>query len=114
MDLKREQLIRFYTVLGIVTFIGMWASVAWFLLSWGGPFDFPRALVANPAALMITIEMGCMAVVASIIMYRDADKVRLNGWLLVALGIVVGFGVVFPLFLAARERWSAETSAHPL
>lgn len=105
MDPKREQLIRFYTVLGVVTFIGMWASVAWFLLSWGGPFDFPGALVANPAALMITIEMGCMAIVASIMMYRDAEKLQIGkGWLLVVLGIVVGFGAVFPLFMAARER----------
>lgn len=103
--MDNSKLVRIYVIVGVATFIGMWASVARFLLAGGGPFDFAAALVANAAVLMLTIEMTGMAVVSSILMYQEAQRLQLgNGWVIIILAIVVGFGGAFPLFLAARQR----------
>jgi hypothetical protein len=91
--------------MGIAAFIGMWLSVAVFLWNGGRPSDFAGALFANSAVTMLTIEMTVMAAATSLLMFREAKRLGIRGpWLILFLAVSVGFGVVFPIFLAFRER----------
>ena len=102
---RSEGLARVYFAIGVVAGLGMWSSVALFFLAGGTPFGFARALVANPAVTMLTIEMGAMALVSSLPMYDEASRQRVRGvWFILLLAVTVGFGVMFPVFLAWRQR----------
>jgi hypothetical protein len=104
--MNRRLLSWLYLGIGVTALVGMWCNIALFLLGPGGtPREFFRALVANPAVTMLTVEMGCMALASSLLMYTEARRRQMRGpWTIVLLAAAVGFGVVFPLFLAVRER----------
>jgi len=115
MGSDKNTLVLIYALVGVATFIGMWVSVASFLSAGNGPLDFAAALAANPAVVMLTIEMTGMAVVASILMYQEAQRLEIgNPWVSIILAIIVGFGGVFPLFLALRQRRLQAELANPL
>jgi hypothetical protein len=103
---RSESLSRVYGVIGVAAFLGMWSSVAvFFFVADGTLIGFFRALVANPAVTMLTIEMACMALASSLFFYTEAQRLRMRGaWVILLLALTVGFGVVFPLFLSRRER----------
>ena len=105
MQDRNHRLTLLYALIGTVALIGMWSNVARFVLvAHGTPIEFVRAIVANPAVTMLTIELGCMAVAASLVMYTEARRLRMRGvWIVLFLAITLGFGVVFPFFLAVRQ-----------
>ena len=110
---RRSMVIVFFAALGVVALFGMWANVFWFLRQPGAtPAAFGRALVANPAVVMLSIEMACMALACSVLMVREARRLNMPArWLVLFAALTLGFGVVFPLFLAARERRLPELRA---
>lgn len=110
MDTRSDTIARTYGLIGIVALVGMWSQVARFLLGADpSPQAFVHALFANPAVAMLSIEMACMALASAVFMYVEAQRRQQSGiWLILLAALTLGFGVVFPLFLARRERAEME------
>jgi hypothetical protein len=103
MRISRRAATLLYATIGLIALVGMWLQVAQFIAAHG--LDAPlflQQIRANPAVTMLTVEMACMALASSLYMYVETEHNGWRWWLLAAA--IIGFGVIFPLFLAQRQR----------
>ncbi|MCW2784547.1 MAG: hypothetical protein JWP74_1064 [Marmoricola sp.] len=94
-----------YGLLALVALVGtQWALVSF--LSGGGSISaFLNATVDGPVATFTTIDLLCVATVATIFMIVEGRKIGLPVlWLYVVLVFAVAVSVALPLFLIGRTR----------
>jgi hypothetical protein len=67
--------------------------------------DYGQAWTATAVDLVLTYDLGIVAIAGVIFMFVESKRVGLKGvWILVALSGITAMAFVFPLFLALRER----------
>lgn len=67
--------------------------------------DYGKAWTSTAVDLVLTYDLGIVAIAGVIFMFVEAKRIGLKGvWILVALSAVTAMAFVFPLFLALRER----------
>lgn len=67
--------------------------------------DYGFAWTATAVDLVLTFDLGIVAIAGVIFMFVEAKRIELKGvWILVALSGITAMAFVFPLFLALRER----------
>ena len=67
--------------------------------------DYGTAWTATAVDLVLTYDLGIVAVAGVIFMFVEAKRVGMKRvWVLVLLSGITAMAFVFPLFLALRER----------
>lgn len=67
--------------------------------------DYGQAWTATSVDLVLTYDLGIVAIAGVIFMFAEAKRIGLKGvWILVLLSGITAMAFVFPLFLALRER----------
>lgn len=67
--------------------------------------DYGTAWTATAVDLVLTYDLGIVAVAGVIFMFVEAKRIGMKRvWILVVLSGITAMAFVFPLFLALRER----------
>ena len=67
--------------------------------------DYGTAWTATAVDLVLTYDLGIVAVAGVIFMFVEAKRIGMKRiWVLVLLSGITAMAFVFPLFLALRER----------
>ncbi len=67
--------------------------------------DYGTAWTATAVDLVLTYDLGIVAVAGVIFMFVEAKRIGMKRvWVLVVLSGITAMAFVFPLFLALRER----------
>lgn len=67
--------------------------------------DYGTAWTATAVDLVLTYDLGIVAVTGVIFMFVEAKRIGMKRiWVLVLLSGITAMAFVFPLFLALRER----------
>jgi hypothetical protein len=108
-----------YVCVALLAFVTCWRQNLLFIQGEGvdlatGFVLFWPALLANHATTSITIDIFYFCVAAMIWMVVEARKLGVRFvWVYILLSFLVAVSVMFPLFLAARERALASRGAEP-
>ena len=71
--------------------------------------DYGSAWTASAVDLVLTYDLGIVAVAGVIFMFVEAKRIGMKKvWILVLLSGITAMAFVFPLFLALRERKLSE------
>lgn len=102
-------LIATYAVLAVIGLVGtQWALAAHFV-DGRSVADVLHDIVATPAAVFMTVDLGVVAVAALVAMVAETRRLGLPRlWLYVVLTFTVAISVAFPLWLIERERHLAK------
>lgn len=72
--------------------------------------DYATAWTATAVDLVLTYDLGIVAIAGSIFMITEAKRIGMKKiWILILLSGITAMAFVFPLFLALRERHQAST-----
>ena len=101
MGLKRP---LFWVYLSLAVFGLITAWVFNYLAVIGGQ-DYGQAWTATAVDLVLTYDLGIVAVAGVIFMFTEGKRLGMKRvWVLVLLSGITAMAFVFPLFLALRER----------
>lgn len=71
--------------------------------------DYGTAWTATAVDLVLTYDLGIVAVAGVIFMFTEASRIGMKRvWILVVVSGITAMAFVFPLFLALRERHLAK------
>jgi Protein of unknown function DUF2834 len=110
MSRSRSVLCSAYLVIAALALVACWRQNVAFMNEAGvdlasGFMQFWPALLANRATTSITIDIFLFGLVAIIWMVIEARRLQIRfAWLYVVLSFAIAISVMFPIFLAARER----------
>lgn len=98
----RKSLFWVYLLLALAGLVTAWVSN--YLAVVEGQ-DYGQAWTATAVDLVLTYDLGIVAVAGVIFMIAEGRRIGLKRvWLLILLSGVTAMAFVFPLFLALRER----------
>jgi Gpi18-like mannosyltransferase len=115
MTRARACLFWIYVGLGALALLACWRQNVAFMHAAGTSFTgtffaFWPALLANHATTSIAIDIFVFALAANVWMVVDAHRHGVRYvWVYILLGPLVAISVVYPWYLAARERHLAAT-----
>lgn len=108
-----------YIGVALLAFVACWRQNLLFIQGAGVSFAegfvvFWPALLVNHATTSITVDIFLVCVAAMIWMVVEARRLGIRHvWVYVLLSFPIAISVMFPLFLAARERALANPPATP-
>jgi hypothetical protein len=105
----RKPLFWVYLTLSAIGLVSAWVLNALAVIN-GQNYDI--AWTATAVDLVLTYDLGIVAVAGVIFMFVEARRIGLKGvWILVLLSGITAMAFVFPLFLALRERKLTENAS---
>ncbi|MEN9992514.1 MAG: hypothetical protein RLY83_84 [Actinomycetota bacterium] len=98
----RKPLFWVYLTISIAGLVTAWLFNG--LAVMGGQ-DYGTAWTATAVDLVLTYDLGLVAIAGVIFMFVEAKRIGMKKvWILVLLSGITAMAFVFPLFLALRER----------
>jgi hypothetical protein len=119
MDRRGTWLATFYVCLALIALVTCWRQNLLFMQETGVDFAtgfivFWPALLVNHATTSITVDIFLLCVAAMVWMVHEARRLGIRFvWVYILLAFPIGISVMFPLFLAARERARASSATEP-
>lgn len=104
---NKPALSSLYYLLAVIGLLATWYYNGQYILNGGGlgPNEFFGAAFANSLTSAITIDIYLSALVFSVWVVSDAQRLSIKrSWLYVALCFCVGLAISLPLYLASREK----------
>jgi hypothetical protein len=119
MNRRGTWLPTFYVCLALIALVTCWRQNLLFMQEAGvdlatGFIAFWPALLVNHATTSITVDIFLLCVAAMVWMVHEARRLSIRFvWLYILLSFPIAISVMFPLFLAARERALADRATEP-
>jgi len=110
--MARRLLIPLYAALSVAALVATWWHNIAFIRAGGTGYGFLTEGYANHVAASLTNDLWFMVASAFVFMLVDARRTGVrHTWLYIVLSFAIAVSVMFPLYLIARERKLAQTTA---
>lgn len=107
MTISRRALSSFYIIIAILAGVGTWGNVLDMsqLGFFSGTIQFWQDTLLSPVSEFLAVDVFFFGLAVSAWMLFEAHRLGMHGvWLLIIFGILIGYGVAFPLFLPLSRK----------